>query len=153
MKHAELARVTRNISVAHGEAFQLMRYTADGEPDLWIWNSRDGVTPFGLTLDGAFYHHAMGSYHPRYSAVLPDEAEHVWVDYDRAAWADLQRSQYERFAGRPDKLPFGGADFRERYPSLDDWLAIVPFEHGSPRRLSRDEFRAWTSSYAGGASS
>lgn len=35
----------------HAEAFRLMRYQADdGTEDEWIWNSRDGVTPFIVTL-------------------------------------------------------------------------------------------------------
>ena len=45
---------------AHGEAFMVMEYRADdGSESEWIWNSRDGVTPFVVTLkSGRTAHHA-----------------------------------------------------------------------------------------------
>ncbi len=39
------------MSYTHAEAFCLMKYVADdGSEQEWIWNSRDGVTPFVITL-------------------------------------------------------------------------------------------------------
>jgi hypothetical protein len=148
MRHDELKGVMRWIPVAHGEAFQLMRYTAEGGPDLWIWNSRDGVTPFGTGHGGFDYRHAMNSYRPTHTAILPDEAQFVWVDYDRAAWEDMQRRRYDMVAGLPDG-PYTGAGFRVDYPTAEAWLAVAPFEAGQPRLLTREEWLLWTPSYAG----
>jgi hypothetical protein len=149
LSHRDLTRATRTVAVAHPEAFQLMGYTAKGAQALWIWNSRDGVTPFGFSLDGVDYRHAMHSYAPSYSAILPDVASHVWVDYDRAAWAAMQAAKFEAFSASPDTGPGGGAEFLKRYPTIDAWLAVSPFEPGQPRRLSREEFLEWTSGYLG----
>jgi hypothetical protein len=44
----------------HKEAFMLMRYVSDGGTDeKLIWNSRDGVTPFQVHIDGLRYTHDM----------------------------------------------------------------------------------------------
>lgn len=44
---------------AHGEAFCLMKYqTQDGKETEFLWNSRDGVTPFSITsLTGNTMYH------------------------------------------------------------------------------------------------
>ena len=37
----------------HGEAFMLMKYVGDRSGRVeWLWNSRDGVTPFGILPQG-----------------------------------------------------------------------------------------------------
>lgn len=42
----------------HREAFMLMRYVSEGGTDVkLIWNSRDGVTPFQIHIDGMKYTH------------------------------------------------------------------------------------------------
>lgn len=42
---------TEQIFFAHQEAYCLMQYDADdGTETEVVWNSRDGVTPFGITL-------------------------------------------------------------------------------------------------------
>lgn len=142
-------RVERQVGCAHGEAFQLMLYRADDGATAWFWNSRDGVTPFGTAIDGKEYRHAMHGYPTRYTAILPDEAEHVWVSYTPAAWEEMQRRRYDAFAARPDDQPYGGADFRDRFPTPEDWLKISPFEHGQPRQLTRAGFIAETSEWMG----
>ena len=144
-------RATRHsLPIAHAEAFQLMRYDPrkGGGESVWFWNSRDGVTPFGTMIDGVEYQHAMGAYRPSYWAMLPALASRVWVTYDRAAWLHMQREKWRNFSARTDEY---GADFRERYPLLANWEAVVPFEHGQPRQLSRAEFLASTPEWMGRA--
>lgn len=143
------SRVQRIINCVHGEAFQLMLYQADDGSEAWFWNSRDGVTPFGTLLAGKKYQHAMHGYQTRYTAVLPVEAEHVWVSYTPVTWEAMQRSRYDIFAARPDDQPYGGADFRERFPTYEDWLVASPFEHGQPRQLTRTEFLTETPEWMG----
>jgi hypothetical protein len=142
---SQYARQSRTVPVAHGEAFQIMLYRDDtgAEPEFWAWNSRDGVTPFGCKN----HRHAMNAYRPTYSAVLPDEATHVFVDYDRPAWEAMQRGVYQRYLEMDG--PYGGKAFTDRFPTENDWLKVNPFEHGQPRILTRDEFLAETSSWAG----
>jgi hypothetical protein len=44
----------------HKEAFMLMTYRTDGgTSEMKIWNSRDGVTPFQIHVDGQKYTHAI----------------------------------------------------------------------------------------------
>lgn len=142
----EYIRTTRNVSVVHAEAFQLMLYRADDGSELWFWNSRDGVTPFGTAIDGKEYRHAMHGYPTRYQAALPDEANYVWVSYSRDAWAEMQRGRYQAILDR------GGdaADhLRERWPTIEGWIEAMVFEHGQPRHISRKEYLGGTDEWAG----
>jgi hypothetical protein len=45
----EIPRVRVKTDFNHGEAFALMKYETKGGAHVeWLWNSRDGVTPFGI---------------------------------------------------------------------------------------------------------
>lgn len=80
---------------AHGEAFMVMQYLSDdGTETEWIWNSRDGVTPFIVTLKSgktATHAHFAGD---RY---CPNHAEHM-VTGDRY-FADLDPETAYALAG------------------------------------------------------
>lgn len=145
-------RDSKTITVCHAEAFQLMLYVEDNGPGrAWIWNSRDGVTPFGTSIDGKPYKHAMRGYTERYSAVLPVAAQYVWISYDRASWDDMLRERWQRFRDLPKGDWHDPAEFLERYPDADSFLSIDPFKHGQPRQMTRDEFLASTIEWMGKA--
>lgn len=137
---------TRNVLIVHGEAFQVMLYRAEDGADAWFWNSRDGVTPFGTAIDGKMYRHAMGDYTPSYMGMLPDRAGYVWVTHTPETWRAMYAAQFDRFAALQDEY---GRQFREQFPKLENWLAVVPFEHGQPHQLSRAEFLAGTPGWMG----
>lgn len=53
-----LVAQARKSPFQHAEAFMLMQYTSKGGTDTkLIWNSRDGVTPFNMHIDGMEYTH------------------------------------------------------------------------------------------------
>ena len=140
----QYARASKTIPVAHSEAFQLMRYDAvDGSKSVWFWNSRDGVTPFGTTIDGVEYRHGMNSYRPSYSAVLPNDAEFVWVSHTPETWLAMNLARWDRFAVD------GEYDIRKSHPDRKAFADSIPFEHGSPRQLTRAEFLAQTPEWMG----
>ena len=142
----EFLRTTRDIAVVHAEAFQLMLYRADDGSELWFWNSRDGVTPFGTSVDGKEYLHAMHGYPTRYQAALPDEADYVWVSYSREAWAEMQRGRYQAILDRGGET----ADhMRQRWPTIEGWIEAMEFEHGQPRCISRADYLGQTDEWAG----
>lgn len=126
------ATFERRVEVLHGEAFQLMLYASDdGAKKAWFWNSRDGVTPFGASIDGVSCNHAMREYRATYHGLLPDEAEFVWVDYDPSAWADMMRRKWEHF--RDMDGPYGGVAFTEQFPTPESFASGEPFRSGEPR--------------------
>ncbi len=139
------APVAIPVAVIHGEAFQLMRYASESGEARWFWNSRDGVTPFGTTIDGVAYNHAMNSYRPTYLGSLPEKAEFVWVDYDRAAWADMLGRRWEQF--RDSDGPYGGEAFLAQFPTAESFVSVEPYRPGEPRQLTRAEFLEATSSW------
>jgi hypothetical protein len=160
------ARASRTIPVVHAEAFQLMLYretetapaTAKSFPretdkaggrELWIWNSRDGVTPFGVGLEDAEYRHAMHGYPTRYSAVLPAQATHVFVDYDREAWADMLRRRWQRMAEHPKSEWHDPEEFKARFPTAESFAAIDTYRPGEPRLITREQFLETTASWMG----
>lgn len=100
----------------HGEAFCHMRYgTKDGATWMTVWNSRDGVTPFGMR------HPRTGedlTHLPPWSADIfdplhvPDVGAYVWIDLDpekamqlamksvEAWWDDERYPGRERFESK-----------------------------------------------------
>ncbi len=137
--------IQRAVGVMHSEAFQLMLYRSECGKSLWFWNSRDGVTPFGTRVDGVDYRHAMNTYRPTYSGTLPDKAEFVWVDYDRAAWVDMMTRKWEQF--RDDKGPYGGEGFLAQFPTPESFALCEPYRGGEPRRLTREHFLAQSTAF------
>jgi len=141
-------RAMRHVNVVHAEAFQLMLYQPKGKaaigPDLWIWNSRDGVTPFGARHVDLDYLHAMNAYRPTYWGAIPDAATHVWIDYDQSSWAELMSRKFNVRHAADDEI---SADFRDRFPTLEKWLTVVPFSAGQPKMVTREEFLASTSCF------
>lgn len=145
-------RLQRTIGVVHGEAFQLMRYASkDGSKELWFWNSRDGVTPFGMTIDDVEYTHAMNSYRARYQAALPAEAEYVWVDASPEVWRGWLHRRWERFKDSPKSEWHDPEKFLEQFPTPESFEEVEPFNGGQPRSITREEFLTETHSWMGKA--
>lgn len=77
----------------HGEAFRLMLYVETNLPTpanpgprrpenpkrILVWNSRDGVTPFILHLNGCAYEHEIKEMGKTPAFDLPASAEYKWV--------------------------------------------------------------------------
>ncbi len=74
----QLAAAKASKVFRHREAFMLMTYVSEGgHLELRIWNSRDGVTPFQITIDNVKYTHAIGTMQgPFYDR--PDECDAQW---------------------------------------------------------------------------
>lgn len=86
----------------HPEAFCLMAYQAEGAPESpieWIWNSRDGVTPFIVHSgddDGVPLQHVEWErdiYAPRYA---PSIGQRVFIDLTREAGERYLRARIDR---------------------------------------------------------
>lgn len=73
------------------EAYCWMYYeTDDGSDGVWIYNSRDGVTPFIHLENGKEYTHTEWSkdlYRPNYK---PKEGDRIWVTMSKEEWTDLK---------------------------------------------------------------
>lgn len=95
------------------EAFHLMRYEGKGGRREWIWNSRDGITPFCVeSLDGVEMHHGnwhLDQYLPLYvpaigTRVFIDFTEEIArpkaIEYVDRGWdrTDYPMSQHPKFA-------------------------------------------------------
>jgi hypothetical protein len=65
----------------HAEAFMLMRYEGTGGRREWIWNSRDGITPFCVhSVDGVEMQHGnwhLDRYEPNW---VPQIDTRIFVD-------------------------------------------------------------------------
>ncbi len=90
--------VNDTISFQHKEAFCLMKYASDGGRTVeWIWNSRDGVTPFiVMSLDGIEMLHVQWSldrYLPNYQ---PLPGERIFVDLTEQGAAEIAEKIVEK---------------------------------------------------------
>lgn len=101
----------------HPEAFCLMQYEADdGSETEVIWNSRDGVTPFCVTLkSGKSATHARWSEDVRVSRTMADAlGVRRFVDMDNDTALQLARQRVDDWWSHPE-YPMSG-----RWASKDE---------------------------------
>ena len=116
----------------HKEAFCLMKYQAEDESEVeWIWNSRDGVTPFCvLSRTGKMMRHVQWAYDRYLPHYRPVRGERFFVDFTQEMAEPQAREYVERYWDH-EEYPM-----REGYPDknaaaaalLSDWLRVP----GSP---------------------
>lgn len=79
------------------DAFMLMRYEGPGGRREWIWNSRDGITPFSvLSVDDVELHHGnwhLDRYEPFY---VPAIGSRVFVDLTEDVARPLAQAYVDR---------------------------------------------------------
>ena len=109
----------------HSEAFCLMQYATECRSEVeWIWNSRDGVTPFIVSSrSGREMHHVcwhMDRYAPTYK---PQPGERIFVDVTEEiarGWAQAQVTRYwdhemypmsRRFASKEEAIAYLTNDY------------------------------------------
>lgn len=78
----------------HAEAFCLMNYKCEkcGKIEL-LWNSRDGVTPFGIgciNCNGEMFHSNFGGDKCK-EDYIPDKGQRVFIDYPKSLIAPFAR--------------------------------------------------------------
>lgn len=117
----------------HREAYCLMKYaTSDGKEVEWIWNSRDGVTPFVVrSKSGREMTHVQWMYDVRIKGYIPLEGERVFVD----ATHDLLRPRAEEMCKRHHP-ELGGENLEQMIlNTLNQWC-----RSGNPTMITADEF-------------
>ena len=86
----------------HGEAFCLMLYQSEKTLHVIdIWNSRDGVTPFGVEIDGEPYHHINFRFDRRMPDFRPKPGMYIFRTATRAD-AEAVAERVIRLRGVPD---------------------------------------------------
>lgn len=95
-------------ALRHVEGFKLMKYVSQDDGFVeWIWNSRDGVTPFGIgdARDGAeaMMHHADWGEDAMVPNFIPPVGSRVFMDHDEVSAAEAFERYKARFeqSGRP----------------------------------------------------
>lgn len=85
------------------EAFKWMYYSNEsGTKGYWIFNSRDGVTPFSFTADKEYFNHISWNkdfYRPYY---IPKENDLIWSNLTKSKSIEIAKS---RIASAPQYLP------------------------------------------------
>jgi hypothetical protein len=109
----------------HAEAFCLMTYRSDdGTEEEVIWNSRDGVTPFIITLrSGKQARHVDWRSDRRVPDYRPKPGERIFVDLTEARARQLvkrNRRQWRRQGYRD--VPSIGSMLRELHPGEPDLI-------------------------------
>jgi hypothetical protein len=89
----------------HGEAFCHMQYVSnDGQVVRSVWNSRDGVTPFGFRdpETGADLTHVNWSMDRCEPAYEPKISDYVWIDLHPERALQLATEKVEAWWDAPD---------------------------------------------------
>lgn len=106
----------------HKEAFCLMLYRDTAGNEEWIWNSRDGVTPFciesrqGLQAQHVDWHR--DSYVPDYK---PKPGERIFVDLTIERAREFRRRYVDQWWDNELR----GNPMREFYPSREEAVEIL----------------------------
>lgn len=109
-----IQNATRNVGIdghqfGHAEAFMLMTYKeVGGGGQLLVWNSRDGVTPFYISLGSKKYQHdVLRQRGPFFDLPREHAVTHVWVTRTDAqvleAWHRVVDRAVKRGRIDPDK--------------------------------------------------
>lgn len=112
----------------HGEAFKLMTYRADdGSEEEVIWNSRDGVTPFVITLrsgkQATHVNWAGDMYAPDHQ---PQQGDRIFVDLTPARKRQHVRRQAQRY------WDTNAAGARDQFASVDELAELLAGESLTP---------------------
>lgn len=121
----------------HAEAFRLMHYRSkDGTADEWIWNSRDGVTPFGvMSLSGVEMLHIDWANDPFDPYREPKVGDRVFVDLHPERAAQIASEFVDLWWDDP-KMPMSDHPFFEHDKAIATRkMAASYFEHGTPPDL------------------
>lgn len=110
----------------HPEAYCLMHYRSeDGLTEEWIWNSRDGLTPFYVvSRDGRELRHVEWRRDRFLPQHVPGVGSRVFVDLTREIAEPLAASQVERFWDDPEYPMSSYFDSKEGAAAalLSEWL-------------------------------
>lgn len=88
----------------HVEAFCRMKYVDDRGNAVWIWNSRDGVTPYVVSIEGREFRHVEWHRDRQRPNHVPEPGEYVFVDLSLEEAEKIARQQVEAHWGPPTSL-------------------------------------------------
>lgn len=132
------------------EAFCLMKYASrDGQIVEWIWNSRDAITPFGLTArDGTTsMQHVQWQFDVCIPNYKPLPGERVFVDLTLEAARALRKEYVDQWWETPIE-GYGTMKDSGQYPSKEaavETLAKSDFEQfdgHNPHVITGEEYLA-----------
>lgn len=111
----------------HREAYCLMKYRSDdGTEEEIIWNSRDGVTPFTLTLrSGKIATHVDWQLDRRVPDYVPKSGERIFIDLTKERAMELAARHLENWRASGMDMDMDGA------PTVDE-LAESYMRPGAP---------------------
>lgn len=92
----------------HKEAFTEMTYAANGETagvSIRIWNSRDGVTPFVVSIDGREYTHVDWQNDRYLRWHRPKVGDSIFVSHTKESFLEVFRAVVEKHWDAPGSHP------------------------------------------------
>jgi hypothetical protein len=112
----------------HPEAYCLMTYRSDdGTEEEVLWNSRDGVTPFVITLrSGKQATHVDWHNDQRVPDYQPAPGTRLFVDLTEDRAHELARSAAQAWFDDPTEL---GQLARSEYRTVDDMAAMLATQY------------------------
>ena len=127
----------------HPEAFCLMKYaTDDGSEIEWIWNSRDGVTPFCIrTRSGEKeMRHIDWQFDICIPHYKPSKGERIFVDLTRERAEQFARERVETYWNHPEYPMSERTDLWTNKEEAVVYLANSLLEHpGAPALIEVSE--------------
>lgn len=126
--------------VKHPEAYCLMKYASrDGLIVEWVWNSRDGVTPFGIQSRDKTteLYHVNWEYDRRMKDYKPLPGERIFVDATVELMTPYLNDYIEKFWEHPDNA------MKNYYPSKQAAFDTLMKEWAAPGTPYIMEAKNW----------
>lgn len=115
----------------HGEAFRLMKYVDSEGTIEWIWNSRDGVTPFVvMSLAGLESMHTDWGNDPYLPNHIPKIGDRVFVDITEESARPRAIEFVEKFWSDP-KYPMSEA-YESKEAAVQMYVDTWTKDKGAP---------------------
>lgn len=130
----------RNHGHEYGEAFMLMKYASqDGLIVEYIWNSRDGVTPFGIidrsgkvSLYHADWH--LDEYRPNHQ---PQVGDRIFINLTLEKAKEYRRKYVERWW---DGAPADAANGKLAVPAMSKYSDLWTTKEGAVEYLAEKDY-------------
>ncbi len=122
----------------HGEAFKVMKYVASDGSIEWIWNSRDGVTPFFImSMEGLEARHEDWGGDPLAPDHVPKIGDRVFVDLTPERARENAIEFVDKFWSDP-KYPMSES-FENKEEAVQSYVETWMEDQGTPDIIVVDQ--------------
>lgn len=139
--------------ISHSEGYCHMLYMAeDGSDEISIWNSRDGVTPFMVTIEDKVYQHVGWNGDVYDAQYMPKEGDYIFVDMSFEKLLEIRLQWWDRCVSEEANSIYFYKEYGRDKRKVCRELAMQDrIEHGEPPpdliKVTKDFIAGWLAAH------